>query len=395
MLSMQRSRLARAAVCLLALMGADVARSAADSLEVRFCGPQPLHPYPLSSEAALHGLLLPYVLVINRGTEHVELASVGLDLLRDGAVLETRSLGRPELDSFGQLSQQYEAAPAGKMSLALLCGDQLVPAGFALGGPTLAPRQGLLILNQAFAYQGQRDSLRVRASGHAPHVIADARLPVSMIMAKTQYRFPVRGVWLVKSGPSFHTHHRWARPSEFGLDLVKLTAEGRSYRGDGSRLVDYYAYGEEVLAAADGRVVRAVNDRPEPRDLLLRAGETFEEYTGRTAAHAQMLLKAGVDGITGNHVMIDHRNGEYSLYAHLQSGSVRVKVGDEVRAGDRIAKLGGSGNALVEPHLHFHVCDRPAPLACSGIPVEFINTRIPFASFASRPIQSGDIVVAE
>jgi hypothetical protein len=66
-----------------------------------------------------------------------------------------------------------------------------------------------------------------------------------------------------------------------------------------------------------------------------------------------------------------------------------------VRAGNAIAKVGGSGNALVEPHLHFHVCDKPTPLACAGIPVSFEGVEIPFVSFAPRPVQSGDIVIAK
>ncbi len=73
---------------------------------------------------------------------------------------------------------------------------------------------------------------------------------------------------------------------------------------------------------------------------------------------------------------------------------MNVKVGDEVEAGDPIAKLGGSGNALVEPHLHFHLCDQPDPLSCAGIPVKFANAEISFSSFAPRNIQSGDIVIA-
>ena len=80
--------------------------------------------------------------------------------------------------------------------------------------------------------------------------------------------------------------------------------------------------------------------------------------------------------------MIDHGNSEYSLYAHLKPGSVRVKVGDRV----------ASGNST-EPHLHFQVCDAADPLACAGIPVEFQNVTLPFADYP-RAVQSGDVLVA-
>lgn len=370
--------------------------SAAASLEVRFCGQASLRPYPLSTEAGLQGLLLHQMAVINRGGGAVELTSIELDLLRDGEVVDNRKLGRSELETFGKLSQQVEAAAGAKESIAILCGDHLIPEEITLAGPMLAPRQGQLILNQAFVFDGKRDSLRVRAAARSKDGVAhgSATLPIVSAMSTLSYRFPVKGVWVIKSGPSFHTHHRWAPPSEFGLDLVRFGPDGRSHKDGGSRLSDYYAYGQEVLASAAGNVVRAVNDRPEATDLLQRSEETFAAFTQRTAPHVQMLLKAGIDGVTGNHVMIDHGNGEYSLYAHLQPGSVRVRVGDKVQAGEPIAKLGGSGNALVEPHLHFHVCNQPTPLACAGIPVAFANVELPFVSFVPRPVQSGDIVIA-
>jgi len=59
-------------------------------------------------------------------------------------------------------------------------------------------------------------------------------------------------------------------------------------------------------------------------------------FCGQQSLHPYRRRTAGgyVDGVTGNHVMIDHGNGEYSLYAHLQPGSVRARVGDEVQSGD-------------------------------------------------------------
>jgi murein DD-endopeptidase MepM/ murein hydrolase activator NlpD len=97
--------------------------------------------------------------------------------------------------------------------------------------------------------------------------------------------------------------------------------------------------------------------------------------------------------ITGNYAMIDHGKSEYSFYAHLQPGSVRVHKGDRVKAGDVIGKLGSSGNST-EPHLHFHVCDSNDPLLSAGIPVNFSNVTIQWAD-VPRPIQSGDIVIAK
>ena len=58
------------------------------------------------------------------------------------------------------------------------------------------------------------------------------------------------------------------------------------------------------------------------------------------------------NGIYGNMPMIDHGLGLYSLYGHCSQ--VLVKVGDEVNAGEVIAKTGKTGLALGD-HLHFGI----------------------------------------
>ena len=63
----------------------------------------------------------------------------------------------------------------------------------------------------------------------------------------------------------------------------------------------------------------------------------------------------------------DIGNGKYALYAHVQPGSLRVKVGDRVKRGQVIALLGNSGNST-EPHVHFQVADAPAFLSSEGVP---------------------------
>jgi Peptidase family M23 len=45
--------------------------------------------------------------------------------------------------------------------------------------------------------------------------------------------------------------------------------------------------------------------------------------------------------------MIDHGNGEYSLYAHLQPGSVHIRVGDRISTGAQLGRLGSSGNSTL------------------------------------------------
>ena len=56
----------------------------------------------------------------------------------------------------------------------------------------------------------------------------------------------------------------------------------------------------------------------------------------------------------GNYVIIQHSDGNYTLYAHLDAGSITVTAGDSVEQGQVIAKMGSSGNST-GTHLHFEV----------------------------------------
>jgi murein DD-endopeptidase MepM/ murein hydrolase activator NlpD len=55
-----------------------------------------------------------------------------------------------------------------------------------------------------------------------------------------------------------------------------------------------------------------------------------------------------------NFIVIMHSNGEYSRYDHLSYNSSKVNIGQYVKAGDVIARVGMTGFIYV-PHLHFQV----------------------------------------
>ena len=81
-------------------------------------------------------------------------------------------------------------------------------------------------------------------------------------------------------------------------------------------------------------------------------GEPLAAYVQRIVERQNQQLARGARGIVGNHIVI-RRGEEYSLYAHLKPGSVRVKAEDSVTRGQQIAAVGSSGSST-EPHLHFH-----------------------------------------
>src|SRR6185503_5183848 len=255
---------------------------------LRFCGTGGLRAYLLSTDAGpYYGLLLHQLAIIDESDTPFEVNEVEFALLDNERVVETRLLSGPDLQRLAEASRQIEAAPIAKASIDLICGDrQVLPRGVRLGGPGLTKGEALLISNQVFAFRGR---VRIRVIGTAAGRPAETKvtLPISTGVSKTHLRFPVRGTWVVKSGPSFDTHHRWALPSEFALDLVQFAPDGRSHTGAGTNMSDYRAYGRAVLAAADGRVVRAVSDRPEPSVLLTRPGEDIAAFSQRIAPYVQ------------------------------------------------------------------------------------------------------------
>lgn len=63
----------------------------------------------------------------------------------------------------------------------------------------------------------------------------------------------------------------------------------------------------------------------------------------------------------GNHVVVKHADGKYTLYAHLSA--ITVSVGQTVSAGQQVGNVGSTGNSS-GPHLHFEV--RTDPTAFSA-----------------------------
>jgi hypothetical protein len=175
---------------------------------------------------------------------------------------------------------------------------------------------------------------------------------------------PLRGRgWLVFNGCcDAYTSHRGAilpingrlRVSErFAIDFVRLDEEDRLMTGPVDQLASYPYFGVPVHSVADGTVVN-VDDGHR------------EEVPGKVPADSSPATAGG------NFVVVDIGDGRYAFYAHLQPASLRVKLGDRVKAGDVIGLLGNSGNTTA-PHLHFHVMDGTSPLGSNGLPYVFTS----------------------
>ncbi|MFI7362267.1 M23 family metallopeptidase [Streptomyces sp. NPDC050149] len=131
------------------------------------------------------------------------------------------------------------------------------------------------------------------------------------------------------------------------------------------------AFGAPLLAVADGTVVHASHGR---RDHLSRNSGPALIYLMLIEAFVRDVLGPG--GIVGNHLVLDLGDGTYAMYAHLRRGSLRVHVGEEVRAGQMLAECGNSGNST-EPHVHFQLMDDPDLDVAVGIPFTWRGIGVP------------------
>lgn len=136
----------------------------------------------------------------------------------------------------------------------------------------------------------------------------------------------------------------------FAIDFVRL--EGSStFEGDPTENESYFIFGDEVIAAAPGRIVATRDGLPEnvpPDDPPIVDLETA----------------------FGNYVTQSLGGGRFATYGHLHTGSVRVSVGQRVKRGQVLGLVGNTGNSS-EPHLHFQVTDGPSGFGSNGIPFVF------------------------
>ncbi|MBT2422269.1 M23 family metallopeptidase [Streptomyces sp. ISL-22] len=210
-----------------------------------------------------------------------------------------------------------------------------------------------------------------RRWGGAPDSPRAAREPVEVDP-------PVTGRWLALNSPADRTpsHGTHAYGQTYAIDVVAEpepdTRPGFRMLWPLARRADAFpAFGAPLLAVADATVVRAVDSQ---RDHLSRTSLPALLYL--MAVEASVRDLAGVRRIVGNHVILDLGDGTYALYAHLRRGSLTVREGDRVTAGQPLARCGNSGNTT-EPHLHFQLMDGPDPDTARGVPFTWRGIGVP------------------
>ena len=172
-------------------------------------------------------------------------------------------------------------------------------------------------------------------------------------------RPPLRGsAWVAFNAFGDESHRRAFNPVDgririaerFAIDWMLLGPGVNLFHGDAKSNANYYGYGAEVLAVAEGRVVDRKDGLPE-----------------NLAATDRSSRIVTLENIVGNSLTLDLGHRHFALYAHLQPGSLTVGLGEKVKAGQVLARLGNSGNSDA-PHLHFQLTDANSPLGAEGIP---------------------------
>jgi hypothetical protein len=211
---------------------------------------------------------------------------------------------------------------------------------------------GLLVLDSSGMVTGLRYLQPIYASKADYVTRADVKLPFA-------------GTWYAIWGGTDPTKNANAsdRGQKYAYDFVMLK-NGSSHSGDGTHNADYYAYGQNVLAPLDGKVVEIVDG-------------VMENEPGKTDVYFS----------PGNSVVLDAGKGEFCLVSHFQPGSISVKMGQAVRAGDVLGLCGNSGDGP-EPEIHLNMQTNANVAAGEGLPITF-NTFLQDGTKVYRGIADG------
>jgi Peptidase family M23 len=285
------------------------------------------------------------LLVVSMFSEPVTLSSV---TVLDQAGKELLRIEGPTLAAATQTLFSKTPSPVIPASAAVSVDvDLILPAGSAPDRVTHRITYALKADSELAPIVG---SLEV----DAPEV-AISRRPAIMIGP------PVRGDgWLATTAcckPNVHRDERIAidgirieTGETFAVDWVKVKND-RIFDGDGKRVEQYYGFGEDVLAVADGAVVSIRDGMQDETPFVFMAPKSMADYGG-------------------NNLILEIAPNVFAWYAHLRQGSITVKVGDAVKARAPIAKLGNTGPSE-GPHLHLGLLDKPDPIAGRSLPFVF------------------------
>lgn len=307
--------------------------------------------WPVAREASGRWVVVGEALAVNTGSQPLVIEGVTLAVLdRNGA-----RIAKQVMSSAWEIHEAVQVVG---------------PSGFKPAGSTTVD-PGEIAIAYLAAESGIGRPIRSEITFRFDRGrVRKAQVPLDPFDPGQRFSWPLsfgNGAWVAVNTPGSAGHWRLKGlaaedlfvSERFAVDLVQIDAGGStSDPPSSSNKEDYFAWGEDVLAAGAGTVVAVVADLP---DLAIGASDPAQP--------------------AGNHVVIQHGPDLFGVYAHMMQGSATVAVGSQVQGGQRIGAVGNSGNTS-EPHLHVHFADRwdgSDPLALfksQGVPALFWNAHV-------------------
>jgi hypothetical protein len=225
---------------------------------------------------------------------------------------------------------------------------------------------------------------------------------------KTKLSLPLKGLLVVLDGHDFYSHHRRfamslvrnvtkgefaSNFSRYGVDFTIVGNDGNTremnpddfqsnYDFHFSDVKKFHTHEAVVYSPADGQIVDVVNDLDDLYDTSFNLDSAIGEDR--------------IKDLAGNYVIIRHADGEFSHLFHLLKGSIAVDVGQNVKRGDSIAKVGFSGASTTYSHLHYQLMDGLDFLNDNPLPCKFADVNLLLGSKVVRydqlSIDTGDFV---
>lgn len=190
--------------------------------------------------------------------------------------------------------------------------------------------------------------------------------------------FPLRGEWQAPTTPAkqIPSHGTDRMGLRFAFDFLQVDWENPKkpfYNASFARyflfgvlLKKCYCWGKDIFAPCDGEVVAVIDGIAERsivhwvRDsaIAIKNAHSFNEY------------QDDFSQIAGNYLVLKCENDIYMAFAHLKTNSIDVSIGEKVKKGNFLGKVGHSGNST-SPHLHFQLMDSGDIANSKGLPFLF------------------------
>lgn len=313
------------------------------------------------------------------GKDHVEYELLIVNVFAEPVTLSSVTV----LDPAGKELERIEGGTlaAATQTLFAKTATPIIPASAAVSvdvdlmlPPDTAPER----ITHRITYTLKADSELALMVGslevHSPKVTINRQPPMAI-------KPPLKGNgWLATTAcckPNVHRDERIAidgvrieTGETFAVDWAKVRND-RLFDGDGKTVAQYYGFGEDVLAVADGTVVSIHDGMPDQTPFVLMVPKSKSDYGG-------------------NNLMLQIAPNVFAWYAHLRQGSLTVKVGDAVKAGTPIAKLGNTGPSE-GPHLHLGLLDKPDAITGRSLP--FVLDSFTLAGAIDFDASKGDRLV--